>query len=248
MRIRLSYIIIILSLAVLFPDSIRADHYIQRIKQMTEVNSKGEAVSTSDESNTTWSSKDKFRQDEGDHTSTIIRLDQKKLYHINHKDRTFSAINLPLNLENSLPSEAMQIYQVIKMSSTVTKTSETQSIREWASQKYQVDIAISFMGMKMPMKMELWVSEETGIDMKSFWQFYEALLSMNPFTTALIEKLRDIEGYPVLTVITMSVEGSKTNSREEVISIEEKKAPDGIYDIPEGYILVDYNPLDLRAR
>jgi hypothetical protein len=209
------------------------------------MNAKGEAISSAEESSATWISKDKFRQDEGDHTTTIIRLDREKLYHINHKDKTFSAMDLPLNLENSLPPEAKQIFQVMKMTSTVTKTSETQSIREWGCQMYLVDMSISVMGMSMPMKMEIWVSKETGINMKSFSLFYETLLSMNPFTIDLIEELRDIEGYPILTAITMSVEGKKTYSREEVISIENKKAPKNMYDIPEGYILVDYNPLDL---
>jgi len=245
MRTKLILLIAIFFLSLFIPCISQADHNIKRIKQLTETNSKGEAISTTDENSATWISKDKFRQDEGDHTTTIIRLDREKIYHINHMERTFSAMDLPINLESILPPEARQIFQVMKMSSTVTKTTEAQSIREWASQKYLVDIAISLMGMNMPMKMEIWVSKETGINMKSFRHFYEALLSMNPFTTDLIEELREIEGYPVLTVITMSVEGTKTNSREEVISIEDKKAPKGIYEIPEGYILVDYNPLDL---
>jgi len=245
MRTRLIPSLTIFFFFLFFSGAARADHYIKRTKQMTQINSKNETVSTTDEHSASWISKDKFRQDEGDHTTTIIRLDREKLYHINHTDRTFSALDLPLNLGDSLPPETRQIFQVMKMSSSITKTSDTQSIKEWASQKYLVDIDISLMGMSMPMTMEIWVSKETGINMKSFRLFYEALLSMNPFTTGLIEKFRDIEGYPVLTVITMSVKGAKTNSREEVISIEDKKPPKGIYDIPEGYILVDYNPLDL---
>lgn len=248
MRARLILLSAILFLSLLYPNTTRADHYIKRIKKTVETNTKGKIVSATDENSATWISKDKFRQDEGKHSTTIIRLDREKLYHINHTDRTFSAMDLPLNLEMSFPPETRQIFQVMKMSSTITKTSETQSIREWTSQKYRIDIDISLMGMKMPMQMELWVSKETGINLKSFRQYYESLLSMNPFTVDLVEKLRDIEGYPVLTVITMSVKGVNTNSREEVISIEDKKAPVGIYDIPEGYILVDYNPLDLGAE
>jgi hypothetical protein len=235
----------VLLLLLLYPGTASADHHIKRIKKMTETDAKGEALSDTNEQSETWISKEKFRQNEGNHTTTIIRLDRKKLYHINHIERTFSALDLPLDLETSLPPDTRRIFQVMKMSSTVQKTTETQTIGQWASQKYMVNIAISLMGMSMPMKLELWVSKDTGINMKSFRQFYEALLSMNPFTTGLIDKFREIEGYPVLTVITMSVEGIKTHSREEVISIEEKKAPGGIYEIPEGYILIDYNPLDL---
>jgi hypothetical protein len=243
MRIKPLFFIVV-SLSFLFPNPTQADHYIQRVKKMTETNTKGETVSTTDENGSTWIAKDKFRQDQGNHTTTIIRLDREKLYHINHTNKTFSIMDLPLNLEGSLPPEARQIFQVMTMTSTLTKTTDAQSIREWASQRYMVDIDISLMGLNIPMTMEIWVSKETGINMKSFRQFYEALLSMNPFTKGLIDMIQELEGYPVLTLITMSVEGRKTHSREEIISIEDKKAPKYIYDIPEGYTLVDYNPLD----
>jgi len=101
------------------------------------------------------------------------------------------------------------------------------------------------MGMDMPMTMEIWASKETGINLKTFRKFYAVLLSMNPFTKDLAEEFQKIEGYPVLTKISMRVKGVETKSQEEVITVEESRAPRGTYDLPYEYTRVAYNPLIL---
>jgi hypothetical protein len=101
------------------------------------------------------------------------------------------------------------------------------------------------MGMDMPMSMEIWASKETGINLKTFRKFYAVLLSMNPFTKDLAEEFQKIEGYPVLTKITMRVKGIETKSREEVIAVEENRVPEGTFDVPSEYSRVVFNPLIL---
>jgi hypothetical protein len=162
---------------------------------------------------------------------------------LNHVDKTYSEMDLPLKLEENLTSEAKQIIQVMEISSSVTETEETQMIKGWKSQKFLADISISMMGMNMPMTMEIWASKETGINLRTFRRFYVVLLSMNPFTKDLVEEFQKIEGYPVLTKISMRVKGVETKSQEEVITVEEIRAPRGTYDIPSEYTRVAYNPL-----
>jgi hypothetical protein len=229
----------------LSPLSVNADHVVKKTKQTTETVMNGSNRKSSTDNGTTWISKNKLRQDDGGTTSIIIRLDKNKVFILNHADNTYSEINLPVKLEESLTPEAKQIIQVMEISSSVTEIQETKVIKGWKSQKFSADISISMMGMDMPMTMEIWTSKETGINLKTFRKFYAVLLSMNPFTKDLVEEFQKIEGYPVLTKISMRIKGVETESLEEVITVEESKTPKGIYDLPSAYTRVAYNPLDL---
>jgi hypothetical protein len=229
----------------LLPLSVNADHVVKKTKQTTETVMNGSNQKSSKNDGTTWISKNKMRQDDGGATSIIIRLDKDKVFILNHVDKTYSEMDLPVKLEENLTPEAKQIIQVIKISSSVTETQETRVIKGWRSQKFSADISISMMGMDMPMTMEIWASKETGINLKTFRKFCAVLLSMNLFTKDLLEEFQKIEGYPVLTKISMRVKGVETKSHEEVITVEENRAPKGTYDLPSEYTRVAYNPLIL---
>ena len=60
------------------------------------------------------------------------------------------------------------------------------------------------------------------------------------------EEFKKMEGYPVLTLVSMKMMGTETKSKEEVISVEKKDAPAGTYDLPEGYTKATYNPFQQR--
>ena len=232
-------------LIVLLPFPANADQLIKKIKQTTETVLNGTNEKTSDENGTTWISKNKMRQDDGNATSIIIHLDKNKVYILNHIEKTYSEMDLPVNLEENLTPEANQVIKVMKISSSIVETLETRLIKGWKSKKFIADISISIMGMDMPMTMEIWTSTEIGINLKTFRKFYAVLLSINPFTTDLAEEFQKIEGYPVLTKISMRVKGVETRSQEEVIKVEESRAPRGTYDLPSEYTRIAYNPLIL---
>lgn len=222
----------------------RADHIVKKIRQTTESGKNDSSHNPNETSGTTWISKTKMRQDEGDST-VIIRMDKQKLFVINHLDKTYSELDLPLKLEENLAPQAKQFIQALEISSSIMETQEVKEIKGWKSRKIIAHMSISMMGMDMPMTMEIWTSQETGIDLKFFRKFYAVLLSMNPFTNALLDQFEKIEGFPVLTKISMRVKDSETVSQDEVISIEEMKAPKGTFDLPAGYTKIAYNPLCL---
>ncbi|MGD9346954.1 MAG: DUF4412 domain-containing protein [Candidatus Aminicenantes bacterium] len=244
-RVHLFLLTIIVFALILLPISADADHVIKKTKQTTKTILEGSKEKSQNEDGTTWISKNKMRQDEGKTTSIIIRLDKNKVFVLNHNDKTYSELDIPVSLEENLTPEARQITQVMKITSSVIETQETKLIKDWKSQKFAADISISMMGMDMPMSMEIWASKETGINLKTFRKFYAVLLSMNPFTKDLAEEFQKIEGYPVLTKITMRVKGIETKSREEVIAVEENRVPEGTFDVPSEYSRVVFNPLIL---
>lgn len=232
---------------ILCPTQAKADIYIKKIKHTDAVTIMGQTQPAKDEEGATWMAKEKMREDEGENKTTIIRLDLNKIYVIDHTQKTYSEIDLPIDLEKMLPAEAKQMMQMMQVTPKVTETNETKKIKDWNCKKYIVEIGISMMGMNMPMKMEMWVSKDLGIDLKLYEKFYTEFLGLQPMFKDFAEEFKKIEGYPVLTLFSMTMMGTETKYQEEVVSVEKKDAPAGTYDLIQGYSKTEtFNPFQQR--
>jgi len=190
-----------------------------------------------------------MREDEGQTKSTVVRFDLNKIFILDHDKKQSVEIDLPIDFDKVLPPQAKQMMQMMKVTAKVTETEETQTVNEWNCKKYLVEIGISMMGMDMPMKMEMWVTKDLGIDLDQYEQFYSEMLSLQPMFKDFTEEFKKIDGYPVKTQMTMSMMGAETNSLEEVISVVEMDAPDGTYDNPETYTKTkSYNPFEQKNK
>jgi hypothetical protein len=236
---------LIITALVFSPTLAQADHLIKGIKHTDAFSMMGQSQPEKDEETTTWLGNDKMRQDVGDVT-TLIRLDNNKMYIINHADKTYSEINLPFNLEEMMPPEAKQMLAAMDISSNITDTGETQTINSWNCKKYLVEISVSMMGMDMPIQMDMWTSKDLGVNLKEFKELYTKTLAANPMFQDFIQDFDKMDGYPVLTEFTMDVMGAQQKYREEVTSVEKTAAPSGTYDLPEGYTKTAYNPFEQR--
>ncbi len=225
------------------PSAASADHVIKGKKHTDAVSMMGQPAK--DEDTTTWLGKNKMRQDVGDVT-TLIRMDKNKMYIVNHTDKTYSEMDLPLNLDDILPAEAKQMMDTMDISSSITATGEKQTINNWNCQKYLVEISVSMMGMEMPITMDMWTSRDLGVDLDEFKELYTKTLETNPVFKDFIGEFEKIDGYPVLTEFTMTMMGTEQKSKEEVISVEKISPPAGTYDLPEGYTKTAYNPFEQR--
>jgi len=232
---------------VLLPTQAKGDYLIKKKRHTDAVKIMGQSQPAKDEEGATWMGKDKMREDEGQTKSTVVRFDLKKIYIIEHDKKQYAEIDLPVDFDKVLPPQAKQMMQMMKATAKVTQTQETQTINEWNCIKYLVEIGISMMGMEMPMKMEMWVTKDLGIDLDQYAQFYSEMISIQPMFKDFGEEFQKIDGYPVKTEMTMSMMGTETRSLEEVISADEMDVPEGTYDIPEGYTKTDtYNPFDQK--
>ncbi|UCC39004.1 MAG: DUF4412 domain-containing protein [Candidatus Aminicenantes bacterium] len=245
--------IIILSTTFLFvlsvllsPSVAKADILVKKKKHTDAVTMMGQTQPAKDEEVETWLGKDKMRQEEGDGKVYILRFDLNKAYYIDYTKNTYSEIDLPIDLEKALGPQAQQMMQMMQASSTFTDTGEKQKIKNWNCKKYLAEINISMMGMSMPIKMEIWASKDLGVDTNMYKKFYKETLALNPMTKELVEDFQKMEGFPVLTNVSMSMMGTEMKYHEEVISVEKKDAPKGTYEVPEGFTKAAFNPLDMR--
>ena len=242
-----STILVFVFSIALFPNPAKADTYIKKMKHTDAVTIMGQTQPEKDEEGVTWMSEKKMREDEGTSKSTIVRFDLKKIYVIEHDKKEYTEIDLPIDLEKVLPPEAQQMAQMMQVTAKVTETEETQKIKDWDCKKYLVEISLSMMGMNMPMKMEMWVTKDLDMDLDLYEKFYTEMLALQPMFKGFTEEFKKIEGYPVMTDMTMNMMGSEMKSHEEVVSVEEKNAPDGTYDIPGGYTKSEtFNPFEQK--
>lgn len=226
---------------LLSPNLAEADIIIKKSKH-TESTVMGQPQPAKNEEGKTWIAKNKMREDMAE-SSIIVRLDLKKIYTIDHSKKTYSEIDLPVEIDKVFPPEAKQMMDVMQTkSSSVRETAETQTIRDWLCQKFLVEVEISMMEMNLPMKMEIWASRDLGIDLNAHKKFSDAILSLNPFTKGLSEEFKKIEGYPVLTISSVKMMGTETKEREEVVSVEKKDVPSKTFNLPKGYEKIPYNP------
>jgi hypothetical protein len=189
-----------------------------------------------------WIGKDHMRMEEGD-SVTIVRADLKKMYMLDTAAKTVTTVELPFDLAKHVPADmAPMIEQMLgQMKVTVEPSTETQKIKDWDATKYTLT-------MTMPMGGELtqvmWVSKDIGGDRSGWQEMLAAQMSSNPFASAMAAEMKKIDGIPVLIERSMNMRGSEMKSKESVVSVEEKEAPAGHYEVPEGYT---EKPFDLEG-
>ena len=196
-----------------------------------------------DETTTTWVGKDRMARLGGD-TSFIIRSDLKKLYIIDPVAKTYSELDLPVDMTKYFPPEMQAqigaMMQQMKMTAKITPTAEARKIGAWNTKLYKAEIA-NAMGMKLDI--DMWVSKDLGIDATAYRDLANSLQGLQLGFEDVAKEMAKIDGISVLTETTMSIMGNTMKSREEVVSAETKAAPAGTYDVPPGLTKETFNPM-----
>jgi len=231
---------------LLFPAIAKADIHVLKMKHTDAFSMMGQTEPAKDEEGGMWIAKDKFRHDEGEKMTWIVRYDLKKIYVVNHENKSYSETPIPIDFDALLDDQAKQMMGMFQASATVTDTGETQKIKNWNCKKYILEINMGMMGMQMPMKLTIWTSKDVGIDLKLYQKLYGEVMAANPMFKDILDEFKKLEGFPIRTEMSMSMMGAEMKYNEEVVSIEKKSVPAGTYDIPEGYTKAAYNPFMQR--
>ena len=204
--------------------------------------------SARDETTTMWVGKDRMARLGGD-TSFIIRGDQKKLFIIDSTDKTYSELDLPIDLAKYFPPEMQAqigaMMQQMKMTVKVTPTEETKKIGTWNTKLYKAEIA-NAMGMKMDI--DMWVTKDISIDFAGYRELSNSLQGLQLGFEDVAREMAKIDGISVLTETTMSIMGNTVKSREEFVSAETKAAPAGTYDVPAGLTKEVFDPMKAAKK
>jgi hypothetical protein len=195
---------------------------------IVELTKTGENESTSQ----TWLGPDRLAV-VSDEMTMIYRGDLKKLYVVQHAQKTTLVADLPFDLTSIMPPQMAQMMDQMVPEVTVTPTEETREIAGYTATRYDMEI-------KMPMGMTIestsWVSKEAPIDWTLARKMTDEITtSMSPQMKGVIEKMSSIEGYQLGSESTQNLMGQMITTTKMVQSIEDKDAPEGTYDPPADY-------------
>lgn len=199
----------------------------------------GQSQPADDREQTTWIGKDRMAMDQGD-SATIVRLDTKKLFVVNHSNKTYNVLDLPIDLTEMLPPEMQPMLTMMVFEVKVEPTDEYKMIGDWNARRFNVTMTTQMMTITSTM----WVSDFDGYDPKAFNEMYVHLNSLQPGMADAAAEMRKMNGLVVAQEGVMSMMGTEVKNSETAISIDNLKAPAGTYDPPAGYT---EQPFDIMA-
>ena len=179
-----------------------------------------------------WYAPGKTAQSSGD-GGFIVDLDKNMAFMINHRDKSYVALPLPIDIVKVLPPEVAQQAAMMQMTATVAPSPETRTIGSWPCTAW--DVSLTMMGM--PMTLRVWTSTAVPAALlehsaKVTPAFIQGQMRL---TGESVKEFQKITGFQVATEMTADVMGARMRTTTEVIDIVEKPAPAGTFEPPAGY-------------
>ncbi len=185
---------------------------------------------------TMWFGNGRFRRDDQDQSIITLLGDEPKVYILNHAEESYVALDLPVDIMAIIPEEQRpmveQMMEQMAPEVEVETTDEEDTIGEWTARKSIITVTAP---MGITITHEVWLTDEIDVERRGYDEATRALSGMSPIGGDWVEQLADLQGFPVLTETLTEVMGRETVSRERVVSVEETTAPEGTYELPEGY-------------
>src|ERR1700687_6078415 len=172
----------------------------------------------------------------------ISRLDRKKLYLVNHTDKTFSVVDLPIDWAKLVPSGDREKFQQFvaenQLKSSIKSTAETRKIRDWNAHRVDVELANTH-GLRVSTQM--WLTKDLDL-YAAYNQMSGVLASLQVSCADWARKIGELDGFPVYQGPAVSVGATSFKSQESVVAAETKTVPGVTYDPPAGFNPVPYDP------
>ena len=179
-----------------------------------------------------WYGPGKTAQSSGD-GGFIVDLGRNMAYMVNHRDKSYVPLPLPIDISKVLPPEIAPMAAGMQMTAAVAPTSETKTIGAWPCSGY--DVSLTVMGMAMTMR--VWASTAVPAALLEYAEKVTPVFLQGQMrlTDASVKEFAKIKGFHVATELTGDMMGARIRTTTEVIEIIEKPAPAGTFDAPAGY-------------
>lgn len=229
-----------------------ADHFIKQVTTSDPVTIMGQTMPGSSDTSAIWMTEGKSCMLGPDGSRVLYIEAEKMLYQIDPSTKTYSKVFVDydemmggeeeaMTEEEKAEMRTMQEQMMGSIDVTVTPTGETKKIGKWNTSKY---IATVKMAMGTTTQ-EIWATEDIKIDFDMFMSVADADMAMMPGYEKMLAEWKKIKGIQVYSVIESSMMGTKTRMTMELLEYNEKKAPAGIFEIPEDYEKIDLMPMDM---
>lgn len=229
---RTAIILVLMILLVGF--SYGADTYIKQIIHNKAFVLEGQEHEAREEIIETWIGKYKLAV-HGQRRSLIILLDRKIIYFVDHMQKTYVEMTIPVDIQKYFPESLKQLMGQVTVS--VTPTDEFQKFEKRECRVYEVDIE----SLMISMKMRVWATLDVSFDRKIYLEemFPELAKVTHLLTDSAVAELLKIEGFHYRTEIVLNFMGASMESIQEVVEMARKSVPDNIYTLPRDYTKKD---------
>lgn len=224
----------ILFIAVCAVGFASADTLIKQTSHSDAFSMMGQSQPARDDNQEIWIGQDQMATVTKEMT-IIVDTNRKVLDMINHGNKTYVEMTLPLDMSQYLPQQMAQMMAATKV--TVTPKGTTQQVNQWNCEGYDV---VMDMGM-MKMNMVVWATTNVPFD----WAKVQEKMANNVMkasmrlSDAAMAEFQKIRGFQVKADIAMQIMGSEMKAATTVTEISTKPAPAGIYAVPAGYAKQD---------
>jgi len=176
--------------------------------------------------------------------TVIVDQENKQMTIINRREKTYVQTSLPLEMKNILSAEIVGMLQPRQVSGDVKKTAETKIIENWNCRGYEVQV-------DQPYALEIkhWATNNVSFNWSQLNKMFSPIRQLGNYSKPYIDKLLQIDGFVVLSEITVFLQGSSFASETRVVGISKKQSSPGIYSVPNGFKKKDQLSIqDLRNR
>jgi hypothetical protein len=212
-----------------------AGHYIEQQRHTDAMTVMGQTQPARDSVQKIWMDADKMASDTGDQTTVIIRLDQNKIYFVNHAKKSYSVTDLPMKF----PPEMEKMMAAFQFKTDLQKTGERKQIGPYSCEGVNMTLS-GFMNFNVKM----WVTSDIKLPFSQYYTMSSAMTSYSPALKEMTEKMRSLGNvFAVEQEMTGEVMGTKTHSVTRLVKYDETVIPASKFEPPAGYT---EQPLDFQ--
>jgi hypothetical protein len=201
------------------------------------------------ETYTIWVGDSRLREDRRNR-SMIVDRSTGKLYVVKHSDKTYYALDLPVDFESLVPSTMLtqwrSVLEARKPTLTIEPSSEKATVRGFDVSKH---VAVLTSPDGTATRLTFWNAKNPGFDPAEYKTLMREVNALQPGSSEWIGELYDaFEGYPVRMLRAATTPAGELVWSEELVSVEEKTAPQGIWAPAADYTEVEFSLLSVAPE
>ena len=207
----------------------------------------GQTQPAKDETYRYWFGADAIRYDAGT-TSFIVDMARMKMYFVNHDDKDYSTIDLPVDFKKLVgPEMAPMMEQMAKMMTAtvnVTPTDRTGTYAGVGCTWSKIEVSMQMMQMAQ----DSCLTEELPIDYSRYKELSASQAEMMMNQQWMKDLAEKVKGFPLRTESTTTIMGKPLKGWQELKAIADEAPPAGHYAPPAGYKEIQYDPMAQAQR
>ena len=192
----------------------------------------------------TWIEEQRIREDAGSR-SFIADLEAAKVYVVDHADKSFYTLDHPVDLRQVASSDLLPFLDALEsrssLSSKLEPLEQGKEVGGKSTRGYKLRMD-NDLGVNLTLT--LWTTDKVDFDLEQYRALRQAVASARPMDKAMETEMQKVEGYPMLVEVRAFIEGNEILTQQEVVSIEQREAPEGTFAPPSAY---RQKPVDLTA-